>query len=336
MARRCDLFNNWIESCELVELEFSGAAHTWSRGNSVETRQSARLDRALCNSDWSLLFSEASVKYLSAIQSDHCPLLISPNGFAPLNAIHRQFRFQAAWLTHEKFSDFVTNNWQPGGDLTTQLSTLSTKLQNWNEEVFDNIFRKKRELIARINGCQKKLALVRDKGTIVLEAKLRRELDETLDREEILWCQKSRFDFIRDGDRNTSYFHVSTLVRRWCNRIKSLKNSEGIWVEDRNALIDLVINFYKNLYTQEGNYDANAEVPYDLFPELSPDDFGWLTRPYTEAEVEGVVHNMGALKAPGPDGFQALFLPKELGISENVGLCDSHQSPPREGIPDGF
>ncbi|XP_074314499.1 uncharacterized protein LOC141649715 [Silene latifolia] len=51
MARRCDLFNNWIENCELVELEFSGAAHTWFRGNSIETRQSARLDRALCNSD---------------------------------------------------------------------------------------------------------------------------------------------------------------------------------------------------------------------------------------------------------------------------------------------
>ncbi|XP_074306361.1 uncharacterized protein LOC141641605 [Silene latifolia] len=28
MARRCDKFNNWIENCELIELEFSGPAHT--------------------------------------------------------------------------------------------------------------------------------------------------------------------------------------------------------------------------------------------------------------------------------------------------------------------
>ncbi|XP_074288240.1 uncharacterized protein LOC141613406 [Silene latifolia] len=51
MARRCDLFNTWIENCALVELEFSGPSHTWARGNSPETRQSARLDRALCNSE---------------------------------------------------------------------------------------------------------------------------------------------------------------------------------------------------------------------------------------------------------------------------------------------
>ncbi|XP_021771497.1 uncharacterized protein LOC110735618 [Chenopodium quinoa] len=47
--RRSKLFNNWIEEMELVEAEFSGAAHTWARGRSLETRQSGRLDRALCN-----------------------------------------------------------------------------------------------------------------------------------------------------------------------------------------------------------------------------------------------------------------------------------------------
>ncbi|XP_074313583.1 uncharacterized protein LOC141648767 [Silene latifolia] len=207
MARRCDMFNSWIEDCELIELEFSGAAHTWSRGNSVETRQSARLDRALCNSEWSLLFEDANVKHLPAIQSDHCPLLISPNGFAPLSSVQKPFRFQAAWLTHENFTDFVVENWQPEGYLTAQLGSLSTKLQTWNEQVFGNIFRKKRELFTRINGCQKKLAITRDKGTIVLEAKLCKELDEILESEEILWYQKSRVEFIRDGDRNTSYFH---------------------------------------------------------------------------------------------------------------------------------
>ncbi|XP_074271647.1 uncharacterized protein LOC141595580 [Silene latifolia] len=51
MAIRCESFNNWIKNCELIELAFTGPSHTWARGNSIETRQSARLDRALCNSD---------------------------------------------------------------------------------------------------------------------------------------------------------------------------------------------------------------------------------------------------------------------------------------------
>ncbi|XP_074287844.1 uncharacterized protein LOC141612999 [Silene latifolia] len=141
-----------------------------------------------------------------AIQSDHCPLLISPNGFAPLNSVQRPFRFQAAWMTHENFSEFIASNWDSNNNLVSQLSELSEKLQHWNGTVFGNIFRKKRVLMARIGGCQRELSQGRQGHLIKLEAKLRKELDEILEREEILWYQKSRVNFIKDGDRNTSYF----------------------------------------------------------------------------------------------------------------------------------
>lgn len=36
---------------ELIEVEFSGASHTWARGLTSETRHSGRLDKALCNCD---------------------------------------------------------------------------------------------------------------------------------------------------------------------------------------------------------------------------------------------------------------------------------------------
>ncbi|KAL2926253.1 Protein FixB, partial [Bienertia sinuspersici] len=88
-------------------VEFAGASHTWARGNTPHTQKSARLDRAICNGEWSLRFEHAQVKHLLAIQSDHCPLLISPNGFSPLASIKRPFRFQAAWMSHEAFKDFV-------------------------------------------------------------------------------------------------------------------------------------------------------------------------------------------------------------------------------------
>ncbi|KAL2931772.1 Microtubule-associated tumor suppressor candidate 2-like protein [Bienertia sinuspersici] len=38
------------------------------------------------------------VKHLPTVQSDHNPLLISPNGFAPISAPNKPFRFQAAWI----------------------------------------------------------------------------------------------------------------------------------------------------------------------------------------------------------------------------------------------
>ncbi|XP_074314997.1 uncharacterized protein LOC141651174 [Silene latifolia] len=132
MARRCENFNNWIESCELIELAFSGSPHTWARGNSIETRQSARLDRAMCNADWGTVFEEAMVKHIPAFQSDHCPLFISPNGFVPINSVNRPFRFQACWMTHENFESFIDENWPSEGQFDSRLDSLSKKLQSWN------------------------------------------------------------------------------------------------------------------------------------------------------------------------------------------------------------
>ncbi|XP_021718802.1 uncharacterized protein LOC110686485 [Chenopodium quinoa] len=101
--RRSRLFNEWIEEMDLLEVEFSGLEHTWARGRTIETRQSARLYRALCNDNWALRFNNATIKHLLAVHSDHSPLFISPNGFVPMQALHRPFRFQATWLVHEKF-----------------------------------------------------------------------------------------------------------------------------------------------------------------------------------------------------------------------------------------
>lgn len=135
-------FNQWVEDNQLLEVEFSGPSHTWSRGKSPEIWKSARLDRTLCNTEWSLLYETARVKHLPALQSDHCPLLISSNGFSPLNEVNRPFRFQAAWLTHENFKDFIHTDWSHETPLIPLLHSLSENLKTWNKEIFHNIFRK--------------------------------------------------------------------------------------------------------------------------------------------------------------------------------------------------
>lgn len=60
-TRRSELFNEWIDDLQLLEIEFSEASHTWARGVSPETSQSGRLDRALCNGTWGMMFDRARV-----------------------------------------------------------------------------------------------------------------------------------------------------------------------------------------------------------------------------------------------------------------------------------
>ena len=150
-TRRSLKFNEWIDELELIEIEFSGASHTWARGSFEATYQSARLDRVLYNSEWGLRFDKAQVKHLPTLQSNHCPIVISHNGFVPLQTITCPFKFQAAWMSHENFQTFLNENWNKEERLGLALQDLAQKLQSWNKEIFGNIFHQKTSFASQIS-----------------------------------------------------------------------------------------------------------------------------------------------------------------------------------------
>ena len=82
----------------------------------------------------------------------------------------------------------------------------------WNRNHFGNIFVKKRRVIARLDGAQKALAKRPLEFLVELEKDLQRELNEVLNQKQKLWALKSRLNWMVLSDRNTSFFHVSTIV----------------------------------------------------------------------------------------------------------------------------
>ena len=60
-----------------------------------------------------------------------------------------------------------------------------------------------------------------------LENELLIELDRVLRQEEELWALKSRVNWMIQGNRNTTFYHVSTLVRRKRNQILAIKDYVG-------------------------------------------------------------------------------------------------------------
>lgn len=102
-------------------------------------------------------------------------------------------------------------------------------------------------LIAWLAGIQRSEAYGMSSFLHNLERDLMREYQDRLYQEELLWYQKSRTQWIRDGDRNTRFYHLSTLVRR--NRDKVLRlQIDGAWVEDPEALKLHAVEFYKTLF----------------------------------------------------------------------------------------
>ena len=66
-------------------------------------------------------------------------------------------------------------------------------------------------------------------GTLANQVKgeigrLESELDQLLDKEEIIWSQHSKEPWLRDGDCNTKYFHSKVFARHKKNEILGLKD----------------------------------------------------------------------------------------------------------------
>lgn len=115
---------------------------------------------------------------------------------------------------------------------------------------------------------------------IELEKSLRVELETVLHQEELLWFQKSRMDAIRDGDRNTKFFHLSTVIRRKRNKIGMLKNADGSWITKPLVVKQLVVQYLECLFTEE---EPNALISNFLpgcFPTIPAEDWAILARPY--------------------------------------------------------
>jgi hypothetical protein len=216
------------------------------------------------------------------------------------------------WLKYEGFVDKVKSWWDsytyeglPSFVLANKLKSLKLDLKKWNEEVFGDIGRKKKELL---EGIQEMDVLAENRG-LLEEEKMKkedmaRELEGTLLCEEIHWRQKSRALWLKEGDSNTRYFHKMANSHRRYNRVETLR-IEGVLSNDPNEVKEHIVNFYQNLYTEQSNW--RPRMDNQAFSSIDEEEKAWLEREFEEMEVWEVVKGMEGDKAPGPDGFTMAF-----------------------------
>lgn len=114
---------------------------------------------------------------------------------------------------------------------------------------FGSIFKRKRVLLARLSGIQRSESYTNSSFLQSLEQELLREYQEVLYQEELLWYQKSRSQLIRDGEQNTRFYHLSTIIRKNRDKVVRLQ-IDGHWVEDTDVLKIQAVEFYKALFDE--------------------------------------------------------------------------------------
>lgn len=175
-----------------------------------------------CNHSFLLQFPESLVVHLPRTCSDHHPLVVKEPMPTPHLGTERPFRMLAAWFTHPNFERIVRADWEQPLPTMDIMRRFKFTASTWNKFKFGNIFDRKQRCRARLGGIQKARGNCDLEFLSKLEESLVCELDDILEQEELLWRHKSRVSWLLAGERNTRFFHASTVIRRRQNRIRRL------------------------------------------------------------------------------------------------------------------
>eukprot|EP00253_Pinus_taeda_P008591 PITA_08591 len=167
--------------------------------------------------------------------------------------------------------------------LQKRLKHIKLRLKEWNKKEYGNIFEEKKSVEGKIQELNQTLIMEGfDKDRSDQANKYHQEWENLCKQEEIFWRKKSRVQWLKEGERNTKFFHRSTMVNRAHNRIYSIKD-EG----DREQSIRVISKHIPKLVTREENFN--------------------LIRPVSKEEVSEVLKEMQTGKVLGSDGFNVDF-----------------------------
>jgi hypothetical protein len=302
-------FNDCIEVCEMMPVPTAGSRFTWCNNMQGNRRQWQVLDRIL-QSTGSANLGRLSASVQHREHSDHAPIACSwklEEYSGP-----RLWRFLRAWTLGAGFKETVDASWriQHGGsclrELQCKLKHCKRNLKFWNSQSFGNIFRRKDELELLVRSTEEDLIGHWNSDLFDQFSSLKQEWREVLLQEEVYWKQKSRNQWIREGDANTKYFHALVRSRIAMSHVDTLLDDDNNLIRGPEAIHLAAIDYYSSLFTSEPHTLDYRLL--DLVPLLVTDeDNAALLLPFARREVLEAVKSIPVDSAAGNDGFSSSF-----------------------------
>ncbi|XP_026395781.1 uncharacterized protein LOC113290388 [Papaver somniferum] len=239
-----------IDSSVLIDLGYIGSQFTWSNKKSGINNVKARLDRAMVNSHWLHHYNNSKLFHIDAIVSDHLPILLVTNGNDHQGK--NLYRYFKCWFKDPTCQQIIKDSYKTNlrgshaFKLVNCLRNVKYEIKKWNTTHYGNIDHKVHSLTDQLRNLNRNPYFIQNNEAT-------REVEQNLElakkAQESFYTQKSRVDFIKSYDRNTSYYHTNVNRRRHFNHISSLKLANGLWSEDRDTLEDLLVSHFKNIST---------------------------------------------------------------------------------------
>lgn len=95
----------------------------------------------------------------------------------------------------------------------------------------------------------RKLRSRRDIQGIQLYNEIRWEYLNLLEKREIYWKQRAKNFWLREGDRNTRFFHNYASIRRKNILLQCIQNSNGDWKDTPEEIEEVIENYFTQLFS---------------------------------------------------------------------------------------
>ncbi|CAA0822417.1 Unknown protein, partial [Striga hermonthica] len=268
------------------EIYMEGYPFTWGNNRVSEGYIEEKLDRMVASLHW--LESHLYAKVLNIFK----------------NHRKRIFCFDKRWLKKSGIKEEIQRAWNqtsygsPMYNITERIKATRVALLKWSRSF-------KTATAKDIERLTTEMAGLREQGgkrNWERWSILKKQLDEAYKSEELFWKQKFRVLWLKEGDKNTKFFHAFTLQRRKQNAISGLVKEDQTVCTTREDITDCLTGFYQSLFTTEGSVDVGNILSY-IPSTITEEQNDTLVAQVTEEEIKSALFNMHPDKAPRWDGM---------------------------------
>ncbi|KAA3489038.1 reverse transcriptase [Gossypium australe] len=294
-------FRQVLEDCQLADLGYSGNWFTWERENLPETNIQERLDRGVGTEEWRTLFPDFIIQHLLHSFSDHCPILINTENNVRKNQ-GESFRFEAWWILEDTFLEKVKMSWgASSGDLLNKLVILKGDLTRWANQIRRKRKRKKEILTTKLATL---LEADRDDENMaeIIDTKI--HLNMEIDKDESYWEQRARINWLKLGDRNTSFFHKQASLRKKRNLVQKLQLDDERETKEIEEMKEIAQAYFVKLFSN-GSHISTDKMFSGVEACISEEDNANLKANFTKEEIR-------TDKSPRRGWITSHILPKML------------------------
>lgn len=168
-----------------------------------------------------------------------------------------------------------------------KIKRLRGRLKLWNLEVFRNIFTKIREANDLLDDIQRRTASDGDSEDLFnQELNQISKLNGLLAKRHALLFKKNRLLWLKDGDRNSAFFH--RLHSTQCSRasITTVQVDENFYNLDSN-IGNQVASYYQCLFSKDDALSQDYSILQNIsWPTISEEQNDLLTSIPTDEEIK--------------------------------------------------